>query len=543
MQMPESPTATARREFLRQMTMAGFAAAAMGASEARSFAEQPEHRPSTPRSSVFAVTDYGAVPDGTTLCTKGLQKAIDACGAAGGGTVLVPPGTYLTGPLFLRSHLVLELMAGATLLGSRNFEDYPAIQGRWEGNDRTVFASLLTGLDLEEVTITGSGVLQGQGQVWRDAQRQTNRMRREAGIHEREPENPPGSELKWPRPRMINIYRSKNIAIEGISILDSPSWTVHPVRCENIRIDGVTIISPKDSLNTDGIDPESCKHVRISNCYISTGDDCIILKSGYKYEAGKALIPTQDVTITNCVFGFGQCGVGIGSETAGGVRDVTISNCVCDGTRRGLYFKTGRGRGASVENVRVTNYVMRNLVDTAIWVSMFYVKGDRDQPEPVTAATPSMRNIHCSDMIVSGTRRVALIECLPERPIENLRIENCFVEGAISGISCMHVNGMLFDRVTVNGPAGAAATIHAVSDLEIVHFRTETPSQTEPAIRISRVEDASITSSKATTARKVFLELDGPDCKDIFLGLNRVAAGVTEVAFANGAQPTSITRI
>ncbi len=112
--------------------------------------------------------------------------------------------------------------------------------------------------------------------------------------------------------------------------------------CENINIDGVTIVSPKDSLNTDGIDPESCKRVRIANCYISTGDDCIILNSGYKYVEGKTLVPTQDVTITNCVFGFGQCGAGFGSETAGGVRDVTISNCVCDGTRRGLYFKTER---------------------------------------------------------------------------------------------------------------------------------------------------------------------------------------------------------
>ena len=117
---------------------------------------------------------------------------------------------------------------------------------------------------------------------------------------------------------MINLYRSKNILISRISILDSPSSNVHPVLCENINIDGVTIVSPKDSLNTDGIDPESCRRVRIANCYISTGDDCIILNSGYKYVEGKTLVPTQDVTITNCVFGFGQCGVGIGSETAGG---------------------------------------------------------------------------------------------------------------------------------------------------------------------------------------------------------------------------------
>ncbi len=309
-----------RRDFIRKMTSASFAATVLSASESPAISQSV---PST-GSHTFSITDFGAVGDGTTLSTAALQRAFDACGQPGGGRVIVPPGIFLTGPLFLRSNLTLELMAGSTLLGHTKFDDYPTILGRWEGNDRTVFASLLTGMDLENVTITGRGAINGQGQPWRDAQHQTNQMRKTAGLHEREPENPPGSMLKWPRPRMINLYRSKNILISGISVLDSPSWNIHPVLCENINIDGVTIVSPKDSLNTDGIDPESCKQVRIANCYISTGDDCIILKSGYKYIEGNPLVPTQDVTITNCVFGFGQCGVGIGSETAGGVRDVTI---------------------------------------------------------------------------------------------------------------------------------------------------------------------------------------------------------------------------
>ena len=174
-------------------------------------------------SHIFLVTDFGAIGDGKTMSTVALQKALDACGHAGGGMVIVPPGTFLTGPLFLRSNLVLELCAGAVLLGHTNFDDYPTIQGRWEGNDRTVFASLITAEDVENVTITGRGTLNGQGQPWRDAQRQTNTMRKNADLHEREPENPSGSTLKWPRPRMINLYRSKNIVISGISILDSPS--------------------------------------------------------------------------------------------------------------------------------------------------------------------------------------------------------------------------------------------------------------------------------------------------------------------------------
>jgi polygalacturonase len=532
---------TVRRDFLRKLTSASFAAAALGGGEAAAQARIAVRPRSAAHS--FLVTDFGAVGDGKTMATVALQKALDACGQAGGGTVMVPPGTYLTGPLFLRSNLVLELAAGAVLLGHTHFDDYPTIQGRWEGNDRTVFASLLTALDVENVTITGRGALNGQGQPWRDAQRQTNTVRRNAGLHEREPENPPGSTLKWPRPRMINLYRSKNILISGISVLDSPSWTIHPVLCENMTIDGVTIVSPKDSLNTDGIDPESCKQVRIANCYISTGDDCIILKSGYRYEEGKTLVPTQDVTITNCVFGFGQCGVGIGSETAGGVRDVVISNCVCDGTRRGLYFKTGRGRGASVENIRVNNYVMRNLVDTAVWVSMWYVNGDRDKAEPVGPATPAMRNIHCSDMICTGTKRAALIEGLPERPIENLQIQNFHVEGATTGISCMHVNGMVLERTTINAANGPAATFHAVHDLEVIHFRTDIASTTEPALRMNQVQDVLVASCRATPVRSTFLEVTGGSSAGISLALNRIAAGVKEVVFSGDATPDAAHKL
>jgi polygalacturonase len=528
-----------RRDFIKKLAGASFATAALAASDAR--AETPHA--ATPPSHTFFVTDFGAIPDGKTLSTASLQAAIDACGKAGGGKVVVTPGTYLTGPLFLRSNLVLELMAGAVLLGHTQFNDYPTIQGRWEGNDRTVFASLLTGEDLENVTITGRGAINGQGQPWRDAQRQTNTARRAAGLHDREPENPPGSTLKWPRPRLINLYRSTNILISGISILDSPSWNVHLVLCENINIDGVTIVSPKDSLNTDGIDPESCNHVRIANCYISTGDDCIILKSGYKYQEGKALVPTQNVTITNCVFGFGQCGVGIGSETAGGVRDVTISNCVCDGTRRGLYFKTGRGRGASVENIRVTNYLMRNLVDTAIWVSMWYVNGDRDTPQPIGPGTPSMRNIHCSDMIVTGTKRVALIEGLPERPIENLQIENLHAEGAITGLNCMHVNGMVLSRATIKVTNGAPAIFHAVQDLEVTHFRGESTATAEPALRMNEVHEVHISSSRATAGRPVFLELSGPTSNDVSLSLNRIPSGVQEYALTGGATSAAIHKL
>ena len=298
----------------------------------------------------FDVVDFGAVGDGKTLSTSSLQKAVDACAQAGGGKVLVPAGRYLTGPVFLKSNIEVELLAGATLAFTTDFDSVPAVPGRWEGIDRTIYASLLTGMDLENVSITGRGTLDGQGDAWWKAFRTVRELRTRMGLTEREPENPPGSPLKWGRPRMINLYRCKNVLISGLTVINSPSWNIHPVLCQNVCIDGVTISAPENGPNTDGIDPDSCKDVRISNCYISVGDDCIIIKSGYRYREHS--VPSENIVVTNCVFGTGHCGVGAGSETAGGIKNITISNCVCDGTQRGLRFKTARGRGNVVENVR-----------------------------------------------------------------------------------------------------------------------------------------------------------------------------------------------
>ena len=296
-----------------------------------------------PGNLVVNVLNFGAVGDGRTPCTAGIQAAINACAAAGGGKVFVPPGKYLTGPIFLKSNLAFEVLAGAALLGSTNFADYPTITGRWEGLERTVYASMITGIDLENVAIIGQGTLDGQGAVWLDAWGKTEQLLRKLELTGREPENPPGSPLPWPRPRMINLYRSRKVLIKGLTIHDSPSWTVHPVLGEDVYIEGLTILNPPHSRNTDGIDPESCRNVRISGCYISTGDDCIMLKSGYKQIPEKPFPPMEKIAVTNCTFNAGGCRVGIGSETAGGVRDVAISNCVCDGTTCGLYFRTARG--------------------------------------------------------------------------------------------------------------------------------------------------------------------------------------------------------
>lgn len=530
-----------RREFLLGL------AASTAAVPARAGAEyspslRDSGRDSRTANHVVNVLDFGAVADGRTLSTAGIQAAINACAAAGGGKVFVPPGKYLTGPIFLRSNLEFEVTAGATLVGSTNFADYPTIAGWWEGLERKVYASMITGIDLENVAITGRGTLDGQGAVWLEAWGKTEELRRKLGLKGREPENPPGSPLPWPRPRMINLYRCRKVLIRDLTIHDSPSWTVHPVLCEGIQIDGLTILNPPHSWNTDGIDPESCRNVRISGCYISTGDDCIMLKSGYKQIPGKPFLPTENVAVTNCTFNAGGCGVGIGSETAGGVRNVAISNCACDGTTCGLYFRTARGRGNVVENVSAVNLVMRNLEETGIVVSMFYEDEDRSTAHPVDISTPTFRNFHCSDILLDGAKTAVLIEGLPESPIQQLSLENVFVQAAEKGISCYQVHGFNLSNVVAHAENGPAIECKSVEDLGLAHIRAPKLEATVPAIVVEDVHGAMVESCSAAESSPALVQINGDGNRDITLALNRVSNQTQEVTFTNGASEQAVVR-
>ena len=247
----------------------------------------------------YDVRTYGAIGNGATPATAAIQKAVDTCAANGGGKVVIPAGRYVSGPIFLKSRVEIELESGAVLLGSTNFADYPAIEGRWEGIERKVYASLFTGRGLEHVSITGRGVLEGQGHVWWAANRKTGELRKKLGLQGREPENPPDAPLRWPRPRMINLYNCTNVLIRDITVLNSPSWNVHPVYCENVTLDNVTITSPADSPNTDAVDPDSCRDVRISNCRFDVGDDCVVIKSGYNEDGRRVGIPCENILVNN----------------------------------------------------------------------------------------------------------------------------------------------------------------------------------------------------------------------------------------------------
>ncbi|HUO10814.1 MAG TPA: glycoside hydrolase family 28 protein [Phycisphaerae bacterium] len=372
-------------------------------------------RPSPPHaggreagSAFFNVLDYGITPDTSDDSTSLMQAAIDACAAAGGGTVVVPAGTYRVGTMWMRSHITLHLEAGAVLRGIRDLAAFPLWNTRWEGPAALPsHAGILSGEGLENVAITGRGKIDGNGSFWWDLNTR--------------------KQLAYFPSRLIRLVDCRNVLIEGIEINNSGAWAVVPVACENVTISRITIINPPDSPNTDGIDVDSCRNVHISDCCIDVGDDAIAIKSGKEDDFRATLRPSENIVITNCTILRGHSAVAFGSETSGGIRNVVISNCVFSGTDRGIRFKTRRGRGGVVEDVRAFNIIMDG-VHCPIVVNLFYGCGAWDEPRtidrfpyPVGASTPQVRRLYFSNISGRGAKSAAaFVLGLPEMPVSDL---------------------------------------------------------------------------------------------------------------------------
>lgn len=410
----------------------------------------------------------GAKIDGKTINTKLINQTIERLNKQGGGTLFFPSGTYLTGPIHMKSNITLELEAGATLLFSTNFDDYlPFVEVRHEGVMMKSFSPLIYAVDAENITIKGEGTIDGQGKAWWDeffkvlidlrdnGKRNINKYQpmfeKEndvAKIASETNEDWHGTlDRRFFRPPFIQPIRCKNVRIEGIKIINSPFWTVNPEFCENVTVDGVTIHNVP-SPNTDGINPESCRNVHISNCHISVGDDCITIKSGRDLQARKLAAPCENITITNCTMLSGHGGVVIGSEMSGSVRRVTISNCVFEGTDRGIRLKSTRGRGGVVEDIRVSNIVMNNIQKEAI---VFNLKYSKMPQEPKSERTPVFRNIHISGVTVVDVNTPIKIVGLEEAPISDIILRDIHIKDGKQPNVFENCKNIKMDNVIVNG--------------------------------------------------------------------------------------------
>jgi polygalacturonase len=349
---------------------------------------------------------YGAKGDGVTKDTAAIQKAIDVCEQQGGGTVELSAGTYLSAPVVLKSNITLELAKGAMLLGSPDFADYPAkMEFRASG-----LQSLVSAVGASNVTITGEGVIDGNGKGWWAMARSI----KNAGVM--------GSD--HPRPRLVVFDHCRHVAVEGITIQNSPMWQLVLYYSDDVTIRNIRVLAPALSPNTDAIDPFSSSHVQIDHVYADVGDDDIAIKSGAANSPGPDE-PSRDITITDCIFAHGH-GLSIGSELAGGARNIRAERIQFKGTDNGIRVKSNRDRGNDVGNLVFRDIEMQD-VKNALIISEYYPKvlpPSPDAAEPITRLTPHFHDITVENLTAIGSASAGAIAGLPEAPVSNVILRN-----------------------------------------------------------------------------------------------------------------------
>jgi polygalacturonase len=410
----------------------------------------------------FDVTKYGAVGDGKADCTDAFKKVIDACNAAGGGRVVVPRGVFRTGAIHLKSNVNLFISDSATLLFDTDPAKYlPVVYTRWEGVECMNYSPFIYAYGQENIAITGGGTLDGNADSlhwwpwkgkkengWREGSPNQNAARAslmemgQKGVPVQQRQFGDGSYL---RPNFIQPYKCRNVYIEGVRIVRSPMWEIHPVLCENVLIENVGIIS--HGPNNDGCDPESCKDVLIRNCSFDTGDDCIAIKSGRNNDGRRINVPSENIIIQHCRFKDGHGGITIGSEESGGVKDVYAEDCEMDSPHldTALRVKANAMRGGVIEGFFARRINVGQVRKAAIEVNLLYEEGAQGE------YLPEVRNIEIDSLIVDRCTRALSLIGLKKAVIRDVLLTNSEFASAAKENEIHFVEGLKFVNCRING--------------------------------------------------------------------------------------------
>jgi len=466
-----------RRDILKLATMAAMAPSVLAAGQhaltspwdAADLIRARIREPRIPDAD-FIVTDFGAKGDGQTDCTTAIANAIAAASAAGGGRVVVPAGVFMTGAVHLDNHIGLHLQKGATLSFIPEPERYlPPVFTRWEGLEFMGLSPLIYAFGKTDIAITGDGTLDGGADdthwwpwkgVWKgkfEGANPTQIKSRDLLLQDAEAGVPPEqrhyAEDAFLRPPFIQLYRCENLLIEGVTITRSPFWLINPVLSSSVTIRGVTCRSYGP--NNDGCDPECCKDVLIENCTFDTGDDCIAIKSGRNADGRRVGVPSENIIVSNCEMKAGHGGVVMGSELSGGISNVFVENCRMSSPdlERGIRIKTNAMRGGVVENVNVRQLEIGTVKDL-FTINFYYEEGENGPFKPVVREI-RLAGIHCEK-----AERVMDFRGFADDPIRDVLLTDVTVDSAAQPSRIEYVEGLRFDRVSVNGK-----TVSGVEDL------------------------------------------------------------------------------
>lgn len=492
------------------------------------------------------ITTFGAKPDGITLNTEAINKAIDACSKQGGGVVYIPQGVWMTGPIELKSNVNLHVNRSALLQFTGDKSQYKLIESHFEGKKTVRNQAPISGTDLENIAITGEGVIDGNGDVWRAVKKdkltegEWQRLVASGGIVRTDGKmwypseafmqaeekkiavtgtTPKDYEVikDFLRPNMVKLTNCKKVLLQGATFQNSPAWCLHPLYCEHLTIDGVKVRNPSYAQNGDGLDIESCSYVEVKNSTLDCGDDGICIKSGKDEEGRKAGKASQYMIIRNNVVYHGHGGFVIGSEMSGGAHDIFVSDCTFIGTDIGLRFKTTRGRGGIVENIYIRNINMRSIGNDAILFDMYYFAkaqpiGTKIEIPPVDAGTPQFRKFYISNVVCEGADRAMLIRGLPEMSIKDIQLSDVVIK-ARRGIEVIEASNVGFSNVVLQCASSS------------------------PLVNVENSQQLSFVKVQALTAPKQFYSVNGERSKDI--RVDAVATG--SVIFNYGAEEKAVT--
>jgi unsaturated rhamnogalacturonyl hydrolase len=412
----------------------------------------------------FPITDFGAKAGAD--CTEAIQAAIAACTKAGGGRVVVPAGEWLTGAIRLRSNVNLHVAAGATLRWTFDLAKYPVVFTRWEGVECMNYSPFIYAHGEENIAVTGTGTLDGGADwdtwwSWNDKRKPNLQQRadRNALIQMGETNVPVEQRVFGPghflRPNFIQPYQCKNILIEGVTILRSPMWEIHPVLSSNITVRGVKITS--HGPNNDGFDPESSRDILVEDTVFDTGDDCIAIKSGRNGDGRRVNVPSENIVIRHCVMKDGHGGVVLGSECTGGIRNVFVENCEMDSPDldRALRFKNNAVRGGILENVFMRNVKIGRVGEAVLTIDLLYEEGAKGAFQPI------VRNVQLDGITSSASPRVLYIRGFEGAVIENIRVSNSTFNNVTETEVVQHAGTITFNHVTIT-PAKPAKSLNSV---------------------------------------------------------------------------------
>lgn len=413
----------------------------------------------------YNVKDFGAVADAKTSNTLVFEKAIKACASNGGGKVLVPNGKYLTGPIHLESNVNLHLEDNAEILFSLNPKEYPIVHTSWEGTEVMNYSPLIYAKNKTNVAVTGKGTLNGQADstnwwIWSGGKNygwkkgipsQNDPNNREVLVDMAEKGVPVSERVfgegRYLRPNFIEFFECNTVLVKDITVINAPFWILHPIKTNNMIIDGVTVNS--HGPNNDGCDPEYSQNIIIRNCTFNTGDDCIAIKAGRDADGRRVGLPSKNIIVQNCKMIDGHGGVVIGSEISAGVNNVFVENCNMDSPNldRAIRIKTNSKRGGVIEDVYVRNLEVGTVKECVLKLNMFYnVYGSQ-----TGNFIPTIRNISLENVNVkNGGKYSVWAEGYKESPVENVTLKNVKIQKVDSIYKLKNVKNIKFINTYIN---------------------------------------------------------------------------------------------